>query len=124
VCARCFYYQKTDLPPSHPSLAPSLFFQGYDSPIHDTIEDTHATYDGCVEMCLQAMARGEKVEVLIASHNQTSIEKALSEMDRLNLEGQTTGVYFGQLLGMYGNIWQGRREGGREGGRLGDDRWR
>ena len=53
------------LPPSHPT-------QGYDSPTHDKIEDTHATYDGCVEKCLQAMARGEKVEVLIASHNQVS----------------------------------------------------
>ena len=44
--------------------------QGYPSPIHDTIEDTHACYDGNVQMALEAMARGEKVELLVASHNQ------------------------------------------------------
>lgn len=73
---------------------------GYPSPIQETIEDTHATYDGCVQLCLEAMARGENVELLIACHNQASIEKALVEMERLNLKGNTAGVYFGQLLGM------------------------
>lgn len=43
---------------------------GYPSPIHATIEATHACYDGNVQMALQAMARGEKVELLVASHNQ------------------------------------------------------
>lgn len=43
---------------------------GYPSPIHDTIEATHACYDGNVQMALEAMARGEKVELLVASHNQ------------------------------------------------------
>jgi len=31
---------------------------------------------------------------------QASIEKTLSGMDRLGLRGETSGVYFGQLLGM------------------------
>jgi proline dehydrogenase len=43
---------------------------GYESPIHDEIEATHECYDGSVRMALEAMARGEKVEVLVASHNQ------------------------------------------------------
>jgi len=42
------------------------------------------------------------------SFTQASIEKALVEMERLNLKGNTAGVYFGQLLGT------ARREEGKE----------
>ena len=73
---------------------------GYESPVHETIAATHATYDGCMERMLEAMAQGDKVEVLIASHNQRSIEKSLASMARLGLEQEKVGVYFGQLLGM------------------------
>lgn len=44
----------------------------YPSPIHDTIDHTHANYDAAVEKALSAIARGDKVEILIASHNQVS----------------------------------------------------
>lgn len=52
--------------------------RGYPSPIHDTIEETHARYDSNVAMALEAMARGEKVEVLVASHNQVCTGCALN----------------------------------------------
>jgi proline dehydrogenase len=45
------------------------------------------------------MARGDKIEVVIASHNQQSIELALKEMQKFNLPPSAK-VYFGQLLGM------------------------
>jgi hypothetical protein len=46
---------------------------GYPSPIHDTIDDTHGAYNRAVEAALEAIARGDKVEILIASHNQVRI---------------------------------------------------
>lgn len=41
---------------------------------------------------------------MIASHNQESVELAISTMDGLGLEPQNSGVYFGQLLGMSDNL--------------------
>ncbi len=80
---------------------------GYPSPIHDTIEATHACYDGNVQMALEAMARGEKVEVLVASHNQASIEKAVAAMGALGLEPAASGVYFGQVRCVGQEGWDG-----------------
>ena len=37
---------------------------------------------------------------MIASHNQKSIERAVSLMHELGVEPQQSGIYFGQLLGM------------------------
>ncbi|PSC69490.1 Proline dehydrogenase [Micractinium conductrix] len=72
--------------------------RGYPSPIHDTVADTHANYDECVREMLQCVAR-EGAEVMVASHNQASIEQATSHMRQLGLP-PSAGVYFGQLLGM------------------------
>lgn len=40
------------------------------------------------------------IEVMIASHNQDSIEIAIKAMKTFNLEPNISPVYFGQLLGM------------------------
>jgi proline dehydrogenase len=40
---------------------------------------------------------------MIASHNQKSVELAISSMDKHGLT-PTSGVYFGQLLGMSDNL--------------------
>ena len=37
---------------------------------------------------------------MIASHNQKSIERAVSLMHEINVEPSKSGIYFGQLLGM------------------------
>ena len=42
----------------------------------------------------------EGAEVMVASHNQGSIEHAVAHMHDLDLDPGTCGVYFGQLLGM------------------------
>ena len=42
----------------------------------------------------------EGAEVMVASHNQGSIEHAVAHMHELDLDPGTCGVYFGQLLGM------------------------
>lgn len=72
---------------------------GYPSPIYDTIEDTHENYNRCVDMVLHGV-KSEGAEVMIATHNQASIENAVATMASLGLDPQTSGVYFGQLLGM------------------------
>lgn len=46
------------------------------------------------------MSRDEAAEVMIATHNQKSIERAVSLMHELDVQPQKSGVYFGQLLGM------------------------
>ena len=77
--------------------------QGYESPIHDTIENTHACYNGAMRMVLgrDAVREGRsKANMLVASHNQGSIELALKLMSESGISRSTGGVYFGQLLGM------------------------
>lgn len=49
------------------------------------------------------MAAGNRAEVMIATHNQASIEHAISLMGKLGIR-RRDGVSFGQLLGMADNI--------------------
>lgn len=73
---------------------------GIPSPIHDSIEDTHLNYNRCVAEVLEHVA-GEGAEVMVATHNQASIEATVSLMSQLGIEPpDKSGVYFGQLLGM------------------------
>ncbi len=51
--------------------------------------------DSLVRVC-----HDEGAEVMIATHNQKSIERAVSLMHELDVEPQQSGIYFGQLLGM------------------------
>ena len=45
-------------------------------------------------------AGSDKAEVMIASHNQQSIEHAVGLMHHLDMDQRKSGVFFGQLLGM------------------------
>lgn len=71
--------------------------------IAQTIEGTHANYDAAITMVLEHMAKGNRAEVMIATHNQASIEHAINVMSQLKIE-RRDGVSFGQLLGMADNI--------------------
>lgn len=78
---------------------------GYPDPILPSLEATHANYDNTVAMLLRRIVRGEKVEVMLATHNQRSIEKALRELEVMEAAEGAPGagagaVYFGQLQGM------------------------
>lgn len=68
---------------------------GYEDPTCPTLEATHANYDACVLDAISRLNLG--TEVLIASHNQRSVELAVGELER---RGRPEGAYFGQLLGM------------------------
>ncbi|CAN0136374.1 unnamed protein product [Discosporangium mesarthrocarpum] len=76
---------------------------GYDSPVWETIEDTHANFNAAVDMVLRHMAEGNRGEVMLATHNQDSIEHAIQRMETLGIN-KWEGVSFGQLLGMADNI--------------------
>lgn len=71
----------------------------FTSPVWESLEETHANYNRCAD-ALVTMCHDESAEVMIASHNQKSIERAVSLMHELGVEPQKSGIYFGQLLGM------------------------
>jgi proline dehydrogenase len=73
---------------------------GYEDPINDTLDATHRNYNGAIKEVLQAMvSSNNQIEIMVASHNQQSVELTLQVMNELGLP-PSAGVYFGQLLGM------------------------
>ncbi|KAH8097152.1 proline dehydrogenase [Aureococcus anophagefferens] len=76
---------------------------GYADPVHATIEDTHACFDAAVAFALarpDVRSGRSAANVLVASHNRASVERALDVMANEGLDARTSKVYFGQLLGM------------------------
>lgn len=99
MCCRTVIYIRLVFPPqpltsrhSTPHITP-----------YQTMEETHASYDAAITMVLEHMAKGNRAEVMIATHNQASIEHAISLMSKLRIS-RKGGVSFGQLLGMADNI--------------------
>ncbi|TDH74439.1 hypothetical protein CCR75_006351 [Bremia lactucae] len=74
---------------------------GYADPIHDTIEETHETYDGQVAKLLQ---HNQLASFMVATHNEKSVVKTVQEMQDAGICRTTGGVYFGQLLGMCDHV--------------------
>jgi proline dehydrogenase len=89
---------------------------GYPSPIHDTLEDTHASYNGGVSFLLSKIndhqhATREPISVtsspivfMVASHNRDSAMLTIDEMERNNVAARSGVVLFGQLYGMQDHI--------------------
>mmetsp|Transcript_36252 Transcript_36252/g.87772 ORF Transcript_36252/g.87772 Transcript_36252/m.87772 type:complete len:325 (-) Transcript_36252:545-1519(-) len=74
---------------------------GVPSPIFDSIEETHASYDGSVDFLLRHSATSNlEVEIMCASHNQGSIEKAIESMNKYNVHRKSPTICFAQLYGM------------------------
>ena len=75
------------------------------SPIHNTLEDTHQCYDSVVECIMRyRWQNGPGTEMMVATHNQDSIEMTLNLMNDLGLRPQDRSVYFAQLYGMRDNL--------------------
>ena len=68
------------------------------SPIWETKEETDVAYDAAVAAMLP-IVRDEGAEFMVATHNQRSVELAVTGMRELVL-APSSGVSFGQLLGM------------------------
>lgn len=54
----------------------------------------------CVDDMLLDIAAGSGAEVVVAGHNQHSIQMAAATMQRLGLPPQQPGIHFAQLMGM------------------------
>ncbi len=72
-----------------------------EDPILPTIQDTHDSYNWCVE---QIIKNHKQSQVIIASHNQESIERATALMEQHNIPRGSQSVMFAQLLGMADNL--------------------
>eukprot|EP00591_Stephanopyxis_turris_P010761 CAMPEP_0195519864 /NCGR_PEP_ID=MMETSP0794_2-20130614/15655_1 /TAXON_ID=515487 /ORGANISM="Stephanopyxis turris, Strain CCMP 815" /LENGTH=585 /DNA_ID=CAMNT_0040649095 /DNA_START=332 /DNA_END=2090 /DNA_ORIENTATION=+ len=79
---------------------------GYDSPIHDSIQETHDCYNDAMDYLLRQKQNREHnisssgLQVMCATHNQESIEKTINLMKDLNIPNNSSTVHFAQLLGM------------------------
>jgi proline dehydrogenase len=77
----------------------------YPSPIHDTIEETHKNYNDAVAFLLRHQAEtGKKLEVMCATHNQESVEKAIQVMNECGIDRSDKVLHFAQLYGMSDNL--------------------
>jgi proline dehydrogenase len=73
----------------------------YSDPIHENAERTHRCFDDVVEHLLRhRISRGPGSEIVIATHNETSIRKAVDLMSELGLAPNDECVHFAQLYGM------------------------
>ena len=74
-----------------------------EDPIHETAVATHRNYDEVVEHLLRyrsSSSSGPGLEIMVASHNETSIRNAIGIMNELGLDPDDECVHFAQLLGM------------------------
>jgi proline dehydrogenase len=69
---------------------------GLPDPIFGTMEQTHLSYNEAVQEFIQTIAKGHKFEVMIATHNQRSVELAVEAMNKYKLQ-PSDGIYFGQV---------------------------
>ena len=79
---------------------------GYESPIHDSKEETDRCYNELVELLLRHRSEhGPGLEIMVASHNKESIERAVNLMQRLDIQcADNPCVHFAQLFGMCDNL--------------------
>ena len=80
--------------------------RGYESPIHETIQDTHDCYNSAVDFLLEhaSAENGKSTELMLATHNRESIEKAIESMNKYGISRRAPSTAFGQLYGMADNL--------------------
>jgi proline dehydrogenase len=74
--------------------------EGVESPVWDTIDQTHSCYNDCMKMVLDNL--DDNGMILIGSHNKESIEKAKAIIVENGI--QDSKVHFGQLKGFSDQI--------------------
>ncbi|XP_065630538.1 proline dehydrogenase 2, mitochondrial [Quercus suber] len=89
-------------------LASSL---GFESPIHNSIQETHACYNDCASFMLDKIANGPGALVL-ATHNVESGKKAVAKAHDLGVKKVNQKLEFAQLYGMSEALSFGLRNAG------------
>lgn len=72
---------------------------GYASPVHPDKSSTDRSYHRAVDLLLNQVASG-RAEVMVATHNQETLQFALERIHTLGLSPLDGTIMFGQLLGM------------------------
>jgi proline dehydrogenase len=68
--------------------------------LHSSKRDVDEAYDKGVETILDAITKNHDIELIIATHNDKSIEKAIKYMLNDDMQPYFDRVHFAQLLGM------------------------
>ncbi|KAB2075022.1 hypothetical protein ES319_A07G191200v1 [Gossypium barbadense] len=84
---------------------------GYDSPIHNSIRETHACYNDCASFMLERIADGYGA-VVLATHNVESGQLAASKACDLGIQKGNQKLEFAQLYGMSEALSFGLRNAG------------
>ncbi|TFJ96561.1 short-chain alcohol dehydrogenase [Platysternon megacephalum] len=78
---------------------------GYPDPLHPTWEATNHSYQHCLDLLLELVSRdGQRCQLIVASHNETSVSHAVRRMEELGIAKDGGAVCFGQLLGMCDHV--------------------
>ncbi|XP_051959109.1 hydroxyproline dehydrogenase [Xyrauchen texanus] len=79
--------------------------EGRTDPIHESWEHTNNSYNGCLEIMLNLISENpERYMIIVATHNEESVRRAVTRMEELGIGGNGSSVCFGQLLGMCDHV--------------------
>ncbi|ROL48637.1 Hydroxyproline dehydrogenase [Anabarilius grahami] len=79
--------------------------EGRTDPIHESWEHTNDSYNGCLEIMLNLISeKPERYMIIVATHNEESVRRAVTRMEELGLHRDGNSVCFGQLLGMCDHV--------------------
>ncbi|XP_022247554.1 hydroxyproline dehydrogenase-like isoform X2 [Limulus polyphemus] len=78
---------------------------GYPSPIWDSYELTNQNYNRVIRYFLEHINQvGPRCNIIVATHNEESVQLAIERMREMNIDPLNGGVHFGQLYGMCDQI--------------------
>ncbi|KAF3554394.1 hypothetical protein F2Q69_00016056 [Brassica cretica] len=94
---------------SEVKLAASL---GYKSPVHDTIQETHACYNECMGFLMEKASNGTGIAVILATHNTDSGKLGARKASELGIDKENGKIEFAQLYGMSDALSLGLKRAG------------
>ena len=79
---------------------------GYPDPVCDDIQATHDNYNGVITSLIERYGGGEKIQFLVASHNEETIKLAVDQLKEVEKSGKVVwdDVIFGQLYREFENM--------------------
>ncbi|XP_068439305.1 hydroxyproline dehydrogenase [Clinocottus analis] len=79
--------------------------EGRLDPVHQSWEDTNDSYNGSLDVMLEAiLQKPERYRIIVATHNEESVRRAAKRMEELGMDNDGGSVCFGQLLGMCDHV--------------------
>uniref|UniRef100_A0A4W4GNC4 Proline dehydrogenase n=1 Tax=Electrophorus electricus TaxID=8005 RepID=A0A4W4GNC4_ELEEL len=79
--------------------------EGRDDPIHQSWAQTNESYNGSLEIMLNLISQNpDRYKIIVATHNEESVRRTITQMDELQISRDGGLVCFGQLLGMCDHV--------------------